>query len=130
MYEAINTKQVVGLTKHFTDTAFKAHSIAIAGLERAMELQLKAFETRFNAATDYFSEAVEVRDAEGARALMPKAVNLAKDATESLYHTSQELVGLSVKTTEAIGELLKGSLEYANDVAAKPAAAPKKAAAK
>lgn len=130
MYEAINTKQVVGLTRHFADTTFKMHSLAVAGLERAVELQLKAFEGRVNAAADYWSEALEVRDAEGFRALMPKAVNLAKDATEALYLTSQELVGLSVKTTEAIGELLKGSLEQATDVAVKPAAPARKAAAK
>lgn len=126
MFEQFNTKQFVNLSKQFSDTAFKAHSLAIAGIERAVDLQIKAFENRMTAAVDFFGEAAEVRDIESARALLPKSVNLAKDSAERYYAISQELVGLTVKTNEAIGDLFKSQIESANE-AVKPVVAKKAA---
>ena len=57
---------------------------------------------------------------ESARSLFPKTVQIAKDNAEKLYAASQELVGISVKTTEAIGDVVRGQYET---VAAKTAAA-------
>ncbi len=71
-------------------------------------------------------EAADVRDIEAARKLFPKTVALARDNAEKFYATSQELVGLTVKTGEAIGNLVKGSFEAANEGFVKPVA--KKAA--
>lgn len=122
MFEQFDSKQVVAMTKRFSDTAFKAHGLAVGSFERAVELQLKAFENRVNAAVEFFAEAADVRDMDTARALFPKSVALVKDGAEKAYATSQELMGLSVKTAEAIGTLVKGQLESANDTfAAKPA---------
>ena len=128
MYEQFNTKQLLAMSKQFSDTAFKAHSLAIAGFEKAIDLQLKTLETNVNATVGFWTEASEIRDLDGARTLFPKSVALAKDSAEKMYSVSQELVGLSVKTTEAINDLVKGNYEVANDafVAAKTVSSKKK----
>src|SRR5688572_12752611 len=108
MYEQFNTKQLLAMSKQFSDTAFKAHGLAIAGFEKAIDLQLKTLENNVNATVGFWTEASEIRDMDGARTLFPKSVALAKDSAEKIYAVSQELVGLSVKTTEAIGDLVKG----------------------
>lgn len=126
MFEPFNSKQALALSKQFTDAAFKAHTLAIAGLEKVVDLQLKTFENRVNATVEFFSEAAEARGLEDARTLFPKSVALAKDSAEKFYAVSQELVGLSLKTGEAIGDVFKGSFEAANEFAKPVAAAAKK----
>jgi len=125
MIEQFNTKQFMAFGKQMTDTAFKAHSLAIAGFERTVELQLKHLEQSVNAAVEFMNDAVEARDMDGARALLPKTVAMLKDSAEKTYATSQELMGLSVKTSEAIGAVMKSSFEVANESIAKPATARK-----
>lgn len=120
MFEQINTKQALTYTKRFSDTAFKAHGLAISGMERAFELQLKAFETNVNKTVEFWSQASEIRDLESAKTLFPKGVAMVKDGAEKAYAISQELVGLSVKTAEAIGELVKGQFDAANESFVKP----------
>ncbi|MCE3003953.1 MAG: phasin family protein [Xanthomonadaceae bacterium] len=122
MIEQFNAQQFVAFGKQFTDSALKAHGLAIAGFERTMDLQFKHFESQVNAAVEFFNEAVEARDADSARALLPKTVALLKDTAEKNYATSQELMGLTVKTSEAIGDVFKSSFEAVNAPVAKPAA--------
>jgi hypothetical protein len=122
MIEQFNTQQFVALGKQFTDSAFKAHGLAIAGFERTVELQLKHLERQVNAAVEFFNEAVEARDADSARALFPKTVAMLKDTAEKNYAATQELMGLTVKTSEAIGDVFKSSFEAASAPAGKPAA--------
>lgn len=128
MFEQFNSKQMVALSRQFADTAFKAHGLAIAGMERAFDLQIKAFENRVNATVEFWAEASEIRDIEGARKLSAKGVTIAKDAAEKAYVNAQEIVGLTIKTNEAIGELVKGSLENANETLVKPVTASTKKA--
>ena len=130
MYEQFNSKQFISLSKQFSDAAFKAHGLAIAGFEKAVDLQLKTMENRVNATVEFWTDASEIRDIEGARALFPKSVSLAKDSAEKFYATSQELVGLTVKTGEAIGTVVKGSIESANEAVVKPAVSAAKKASK
>ena len=121
MFEQFNTKQMFMNSKQMADIAFKAHGLAVASFERALDLQIKTFENRVHAAVEFATEASEVRDIEGIRAITTKSVSLAKDSAEKFYATSQELFGMSVKTNEAIGELIRGSLETANETFVKPA---------
>jgi hypothetical protein len=122
MFEQFNSKHAINLSKQFADTAFKAQGLALASIERAFDLQLKTFENRVNAAVEFATEAADVRDIEGVRTLFPKSAALAKDSAEKYYATSQELVGITVKTGEAIGDLIRGSIESANEsVTQKPA---------
>jgi phasin family protein len=126
MYEQINT-QVLAMSKSFADTAFKAHSLAVEGLERIADLQLKALEKNVSATVEFWSEAAEVRDFDAMKAFWPKGVNLVKETTEKLYANSQEVFGVTLKTTEALGQLAKGSFEVANDNFTKQVSAVKKA---
>ena len=114
MYEQINS-QVLAFSKSFADNAFKAHSLAVEGFERITELQLKTLENRVAATVEFFSEAAEVRDFDGLKTIWPKGVNLVKETTEKFYANGQEVFGVSLKTSEALGQLAKGSIEAAND---------------
>ncbi len=126
MFEQINT-QSLALGKNYADAFVKAQGLALAGFERITELNLKTFEDRLKASVDFWSEAAEVRDLEGAKTIWPKGVQLAKESAEKLYATSQEVFGVSLKTSEAIGALAKGSLENTNETISKQVHAAKKA---
>lgn len=129
MYEQINS-QVMALSKSFADNAFKAQNLAAEGMERIAALQLKTLENRVAATVEFWSEAAEVRDFDGVKAIWPKSVNLVKESTEKFYANGQEIFGLTLKTTEALGQLAKGSFEAANDNFTKQVNSVKKAAAK
>lgn len=126
MFEQINN-QSLALGKSYADAFVKAQGLALAGFERITELNLKTFEDRVKASVDFWSEAAEVRDFEGAKAIWPKGVQLAKESAEKFYSNSQEVIGVSLKTSEAIGALAKGSLETTNETIAKQVNAAKKA---
>jgi phasin family protein len=125
MYEQINS-QALAFSKTLADTAFKANSVAVEGFERITSLQLKALENRFAATVEFWSEAAEVRDFDGLKTIWPKGVNLVKETTEKLYANGQEVFSLAVKTSEALGQLAKGSIETANDTFNKQVAVAKK----
>ena len=125
MYEQINT-QILAMSKSFADNAFKAHSVAVEGLERIADLQLKALEKNVSATVEFWSEAAEVRDFDAMKAFWPKGVNLVKETTEKLYANSQEVFGVTLKTSEALGQLAKGTFESANDNFTKQVNAVKK----
>lgn len=110
MFEQINA-QSLALGKSYADTFVKAQSLALESFERITDLQIKTLEDRVNAAVQFWSDAADVRDFEAARAFWPKGVQLAKENAEKLYATSQEVFGVALKTTEALGSLAKGSFE-------------------
>jgi hypothetical protein len=110
MFEQINN-QTLAFGKTYADTFAKAQNLSLQSFERIAGLQMKAFENRMNATIAFWSEASEVRDLDGAKAIWPKGVQLAKDNAETLYATSQEVLGESLKTGEAIGSLVKGTFE-------------------
>ena len=89
-------------------------------------MQLKTLENRFNAAVDFWTGASEVRDLDSAKTLFPKSVQIARDNAETLYAASQELVGITVKTTEAIGDVVRGQYEQVAKTAAPAAKKPRK----
>ncbi|MBX3700689.1 MAG: phasin family protein [Dokdonella sp.] len=131
MFDQINL-QPLALSKSYTDAFVKAQGLALAGFERITELNLKTFEDRVKASVDFWSEAAEVRDIEAAQAFWPKSAQFVKESAEKLYANGQEVLGISLKTSEAIGALTKSSLETAskqvNDSLSKTVKAGKKAA--
>ncbi len=127
MYEQMNS-QFLSLGKNFADAAVKAQSVALASFESITGLQLKAVENHVNASSAFWAEASEVRDFEGAKAIWPKGIQLAKESAEKLYATNQEVIGLTLKTNEQIGNLIKGSFEATNEAVTKQVNAAKKAA--
>lgn len=114
MFEQINT-QSLSLGKSYADAFVKAQGLALAGFERITELNLKTFEDRVKASVEFWTEAAEVRDFEAAKAISAKGVQLAKESAEKLYANSQEVLGVSLKTSEAIGSLAKSSFESVNE---------------
>ncbi|RYD15785.1 MAG: phasin family protein [Lysobacteraceae bacterium] len=127
MFEQINS-QNAALGKSYADTFVKAQGLALAGFERITELNLKAFEERMKASVEFWTEAAEVRDFEGLKTISEKGVQLAKESAEKLYANSQEVFGVSLKTSEALGSLAKGSLENTSEAMTKQAATARKAA--
>jgi phasin family protein len=126
MYEQMNS-QALAFSKTLADTMFKANSLAVEGFERITSLQLKTLENRLAATVEFWSEAAEVRDFDGLKTIWPKGVSLAKETTEKLYANGQEVFSLAVKTSEALGQLAKGSIENANDTFTKQVNVAKKA---
>jgi phasin family protein len=126
MFEQMNS-QSMALGKGYTDAFVKAQSLMMAGFERITELNLKTFEDRLKASVDFWSEAAEIRDLESAKTIWPKSVALAKESAEKIYANSQEVLGVSMKTSEAIGSLAKGSMQSTNDTIVKQVNAAKKA---
>lgn len=118
MFEQINS-QVIALSKSFADAAFKAQSLALENFEKLTDLQLKTLENRATATQAFLTEAFEARDFDGVKAFWPKSVGLVKESTEKLYATSQEAFGISLKATEAFGQLAKDVFESANENFAK-----------
>ncbi|MBC6942922.1 MAG: phasin family protein [Xanthomonadales bacterium] len=131
MFDQINI-QPLALSKSYTDAFVKAQGLALAGFERITELNLKTFEDRVKASVDFWSEAAEVRDIEAAQAFWPKSAQFVKESAEKLYANGQEVLGISLKTSEAIGALAKTSFEatskQVNDTLNKTAKAGRKAA--
>lgn len=127
MFEQINN-QSLALGKSYADAFVKAQGLALSSFERITELNLKTFEDRVKASVEFWSEAAEVRDFEGAKAIWPKGVQLAKESAEKLYANSQEVLGISLKTSEAIGTIAKSSFETTNETISKQVNAAKKAA--
>lgn len=127
MFEQINS-QFVSAAKQFADSALKANSLALENVERLVGLQIRTVEAQANATAAFLSEAAEVRDFDGAKAIWPKGINLARESAEACYGASQEAFGQTLKTSEAIGALVKGHIDAASaHVAqtAKPAKAAK-----
>lgn len=126
MFEQINI-QPLALSKNYTDAFVKAQGLALAGFERITELNLKTFEDRVKASVDFWSAAAEVRDIETVQAFWPKSAKFVKESAEKLYANTQEVLGVSLKTSEAIGALAKGSIETTNETITKQVNAAKKA---
>ena len=129
MYEQINS-QALAFSKNFADAAFKFNSLYVEGFERITNLQLKTLENRVAATVEFWSEAAEIRDFDGFKAIWPKGVNLVKETTEKLYANNQEVLSVAVKTGEALGQLTKTNLETASENFAKANGAKKAPVAK
>ena len=71
--------QLFAFTKQFTDSAFRAQSLALKGLETVAELQLKALEQQAKVSAEFVAEALETRDVDGLRSLWEKGTSLSRD---------------------------------------------------
>lgn len=126
MYEQANN-QILALSKQAAETFIKANAIAIDSFEKLVDIQLKTIEDRIKVATELFGQAADVRDLDSVRAAWPKSISVAKESAEKLYATSQEVTGVFAKTGEAMGQLLKGTVDAANDAVSKTKPAVAKA---
>ncbi len=129
MYEQI-PNQILSFGKQAFEASFKAQHLMLENFERVVGMQMKSFEDRMNATVAFMGEAVEVRDADGAKTVWPKGVALIKETGEQIFSVNQEAMNASLKTSETIGQLVKTQLEAVNDSVVKAAPAAKTARAK
>lgn len=129
MTQQINN-QLFAFTKQFTDSAFKAQSLALKGLETVAELQLKALEEQSKISAEFVAEALETRDVNGLRSLWEKGTSLNRDNAERSVAVSQEILAITQKTAESLNALVQEQRQAANDAVTAPVAAAAKKAAK
>ena len=120
--------QLFAYTKQFTDSAFKAQSLALKGLETVAELQLKALEQQAKVSAEFITEAMETRDINALRGLWEKGASLSREHAERVVAVSQEVMAVTQKTAESLSALVQEQRQAANDAVAAPIAAAKKAA--
>jgi len=113
-------------TKHATENAFKAQSLALKGLEAVAALQLKALEQQARDSAAFVAEVLETRDAEALRGLWEKGTTLSREQAERTVAVSQEIIAVAQKTAESLQALAQEQRQAANDAVAAPVA--KKAA--
>ena len=98
----------------FADAAANVNRLALENAEKAFGLQLAVIEENVNASFAFTSELLQVRDADGLKAVWPKGVQIARTNAERSLSTAQEVFANTVKTNEAIGSLAKGQFEKAS----------------
>jgi hypothetical protein len=129
MFENAHTP-FVALSKQIAENTFKAQLLALESIERVADVQMKAIEDRMNATMAFFGEVAELRDFDSAKAFWPKGVNLLRESTEQFVGTTQEVLGQSLKASEAIGQLARNQFEAVNEGVTKSAAKATRAASK
>lgn len=129
MNQQINN-QMFAFTKQFTDSAFKAQSLALKGLEKVADLQLQALEQSSKVSAEFIAEAMETRDVNGLRGLWERGSELSRANAEHVVAVSQEVLAITQKTAESLNALVQEQRQAANDAVTAPVSAKKKAAAK
>ena len=105
-------------TREIAAAAQRANRMALENAESVFGVQLKALEKNATATAGFFTEVAQAAAAEGYQALLPKGLQIARDNLERLAAAGQQVVGLSLKTGEALGEFARKPFEAA------PAAQP------
>lgn len=112
MYQQFN-EQFSAATRQFADTAAQINRVALDNASAMFGLQFAAIEERANANFAFWGEALETRDMDGLKTLLPKGAQLARENIERAVSTSQEVMGRSAKSNEAIAEIAKSQVEVA-----------------
>lgn len=128
MNDLFTNNPFASTARQFAQSALKANTLALEGFENILKLQLRGFESGVASSVAFMTEATDVADMDGAKAIWPKGAALAKESSEQLYATSQEVMGEALKTSEAIGQLYREQFQAANDTMTKTAAKARKAA--
>ena len=102
-------------TQQFAAAASRANRLALENAETVIGLQLRVIEKNVDATSAFFDEVAGTRDLEGYKTLWPKGLQVAKDNTERLVAASQEVFGLTLKASEAFGQIAKSQIETASD---------------
>ena len=105
--------QFASASRQFADTAGQVSRLALANAEQVFGLQLAAIEQNVNATFAFWGELAETRDVDGLKTLWPKGVQVARENVERAISTGQEVIGRTLKTNEAIGQIAKGQFERA-----------------
>ena len=109
--------QFSAYTQQFAAVASRVNRLALENAETLLGVQLRTFEKNADATTSFFGELAEARDLDTYRSLWPKGLQVARDNAERVAAAGQEVFGLTLKTTEALGQLAKTQYEAATDEA-------------
>ena len=123
-------EQFANSTRQFADTAAQVNRLALENAQNVFGLQLDAIQQNVNATFAFLGELAEVRDADGLKAVWPKGVQVARENVERSISAGQEVLGRTVKTNEAIGQIAKSQLESATANAKEAVETATKAAGK
>ena len=104
-------EQFTAASRQFADAASQINHIALENFQKIVGLQLSTFAENANATFALASEALDVRDMDGLKALLPKSAQVARENIERFVSASQEVVGHTVKTHETIAQLAKSQVE-------------------
>jgi hypothetical protein len=102
-------------THQFAAAATRANRLALETAETVFGVQLKTFEKNMDATTAFFSELAEVRDLEGYKNVWPKGVQVVRDNAERVVAATQEVIGLTLKNGESLGQMAKVQMEAASE---------------
>jgi len=102
-------------THQFAAAASRANRMALENVESVFGLQLKTLEKNVTATAEFFGQFTGTNDFGDVQSLWPKGLQLARDNLERLASANQEAVGLSLKTSEALGELARNQFESASE---------------
>ena len=122
--------QFSAYTHQFAAVAARVNRLALENAETVFGVQLRTFEKNIDATTSYLGELAEARDLEAYKTLLPKGLQIARDNAERVAAAGQEVFGLTLKTSEALGALAKSQFEAATDQAQATVAKVAKAATK
>ncbi|MBN6150393.1 phasin family protein [Xanthomonas sp. AmX2] len=110
--------QFSSYTQQFAAAAARANRLALESAESLFGVQLKTFEKNVSATTGFLGELSEARDLGSVQSLWPKGLQIARDNIERLATANQEMFGLGLKASEAIGQLAKSQFDAASEHAA------------
>ncbi len=115
-------------THQLAAVAARVNRLALENAETVFGVQLRTFEKNIDATTSYLGELAEARDLEAYKSLFPKGLQVARDNAERVAAAGQEVFGLTLKTSEALGQLAKSQFEAATEQAQATVAKAAKAA--
>ena len=110
MYQQIN-EQFAAASRQFADTAAQINRVALDNATQVFGLQLAALEAGANATFAFLGEVAEARNPEQFKAVWPKGLQVAKENVERSIATGQDVIGRTVKASEAIGQIAKAQFD-------------------
>ncbi len=109
--------QFSAYTHQFAAVAARMNRLALENAETMFGVQLRTLEKNVDATTSFLGELVEARDLESYKTLVPKGLQVARDNAERVAAAGQEVFGLTLKTSEVLGQLAKSQFEAATEQA-------------
>jgi len=105
--------QFASASRQFADTAGQVSRLALGNAEQVFGLQLAAIEQNVNATFAFWGQLAEARDIDGLKTLWPQGLQVARENVQRTISAGQDVIGRTLKTNEAIGQIAKGQFERA-----------------
>ena len=105
--------QFASASRQFADTAGQVSRLALGNAEQVFGVQLAAIEQNVNATFAFWGQLAETRDVDGLKSLWPTGMQVARENVQRAISAGQDVIGRTLKTNEAIGQIAKGQFERA-----------------